>query len=285
MNVGFIGTGVMGSAMAEHLMEHGHALKVHTRTKEKAQELLDKGARWADSAGACAKGCDAVITIVGYPKDVEQVYWEAGGILDQAPEGCYLIDMTTSSPALAVRLDAEARRRGLKALDAPVSGGDKGARAGTLTIMVGGEAADFEACKPLFEAMGKTVAHQGPSGAGQHTKMANQIAIAGTIAGVCEAVAYAEANGLDCARVLETIGSGAAGSWQMTNNGANILQNNFNPGFFIKHFIKDLNLAIEQACAQGLELSVTELVRSLYEKLAEEGFADAGTQALYKSYR
>lgn len=285
MKVGFIGIGVMGSAMAEHLMDHGHTLKVYTRTREKAQSLLDKGAGWASSAGECAQDCDAVITIVGYPKDVEQVYWEAGGILDQAPKGCYLIDMTTSSPALAVRLDAEARRRGLKALDAPVSGGDKGARAGTLTIMVGGEAADFEACKPLFDAMGKTIVHEGPSGAGQHTKMANQIAIAGTIAGVCEAIAYAEANGMDCARVLETIGTGAAASWQLTNNGAQILQGNFNPGFFIKHFIKDLTLAVEQAQAQGLELSVTELVRSRYAQLAEAGFADDGTQALIKSYR
>lgn len=285
MKVGFIGVGVMGSAMAAHLMDAGHALTLYTRTKAKAQALLDRGAAWAEDAGACARACDAVITIVGMPGDVEQVYLATGGILDCAPKGCLLIDMTTSSPALALRLAQEARARGLRPVDAPVSGGDKGAQAGTLTIMAGGERADFDACMPLFEAMGKTIVYEGPAGSGQHTKMANQIAIAGAISGVCEAIAYAQANGLEGQRVLDTIGTGAAASWQLSYNGANILANNYDPGFYIKHFIKDLTLALEQARAEGLELSVTELVREKYRQLAESGWEDAGTQALIRAYR
>ena len=215
--IALIGTGVMGQGMARNLMKNGFELTVFNRTKAKADPLVAEGAKWADTIADCVAEAEAVITIVGYPRDVEEVYLSDEGIIANAPEGCYLIDMTTTDPRLSEQIAEEAAGAGMHALDAPVSGGDKGAREGTLAIMVGGEEADFEACLPLFRAMGKNIRLMGGPGAGQHTKMANQIAIAGTIAGVCEAITYAGANGLNLRQVLDAIGTGAAGSWQMNN--------------------------------------------------------------------
>jgi len=280
--IGFIGVGIMGASMVRNLMKRGFSLSVYTRTKAKAAALLDEGARWCDSPAECAAGQDAVITMVGYPKDVEEVYFD--GILDSAPRGCHLIDMTTSSPALAVRIFGAAAERGLFALDAPVSGGDVGARNGTLSIMVGGERSAFDACLPVFEAMGKTVTHMGPAGCGQHTKMANQIAIAGTIAGVCEAISYARASGLDPQVMLSAIASGAAGSWQLSNMGPRILGGDLAPGFYIRHFLKDMRIAAAQAESTELPLGVLHEVLRMYEKLEEEGLDHLGTQGLIRYY-
>ena len=250
--IGFIGIGVMGGPMALNLMRAGYDLTVYSRTKAKCEEVLAAGAQWADSPAACTEGQDAVLTMVGYPKDVEEVYFGERGILSAAKPGMLLIDMTTTSPKLSERIYAAAKERGADALDAPVSGGDTGAKAGTLAIMVGGEEAVFERAKPIFEAMGKNIVYEGPAGSGQHTKMANQIAIAGAVSGVCEAIAYGRAEGLDLDRMLATIGSGAAGSWQMSGNGPKMVSGDFAPGFYIKHFIKDMRIADEEARDKGL---------------------------------
>lgn len=285
MKIGFIGIGVMGESMARHLMQNGHALTVYNRTRSKAEALLGEGAAWADSAGECAKGQDAVITMVGFPKDVEAVYLNEGSILDSAQPGAYVIDMTTTSPALWQRIAQEAEKRGLHPLDAPVSGGDSGARNATLSIMVGGREADFEAVQPLFACMGKSITLTGGAGCGQHTKMANQIAIAGAVAGVAEAVRYGEANGLDASNMLACISAGAAGSWQMSNNGPKMVSGDYAPGFYIKHFIKDMRIAAEEAERGGCELKVLGEVLRIYEDLLEEGKGDLGTQAIVEWYR
>lgn len=285
MKIGFIGTGVMGASMAGHLMDAGHELTVYNRTRQKAEGLLARGARWADTPADCASGMDAVITIVGYPKDVEEVYLGEKGVLSTARPGAYLIDMTTTSPALWQRIARAAEQKGLHPLDAPVSGGDTGARNATLSIMVGGEQADFEACVPLFEKMGKTIVYTGPAGCGQHTKMANQIAIAGCVTGVAEAVRYGQISGLDTQNMLSCISAGAAGSWQMSNNGPKMLKGDYAPGFFIQHFIKDMRIAQEEAQKRGAELPVLQLVLSMYESLQEDGRANDGTQAIIEWYR
>lgn len=285
MKIGFIGTGVMGASMAGHLMDAGHELTVYNRTRQKAEGLLARGARWADTPAACADGMDAVITIVGYPKDVEEVYLGEKGVLSTAKPGAYLIDMTTTSPALWQRIAKAAEQKGLHPLDAPVSGGDTGARNATLSIMVGGQKADFEACVPLFEKMGKTIVYTGPAGCGQHTKMANQIAIAGCVTGVAEAVRYGQISGLDTENMLSCISAGAAGSWQMSNNGPKMLKGDYAPGFFIQHFIKDMRIAQEEAQKRGAELPVLQLVLSMYESLQEDGRANDGTQAIIEWYR
>ena len=215
--IGFIGIGVMGCAMASNLMKKGYELTVYTRTKQKAEVLLEKGAKWCDTAADCAKGQDAVITMVGFPNDVEEVYFGESGIFSAAEEGTYLIDMTTTSPKLSVKIYNAAKERKMHALDAPVSGGDTGAKNGTLSIMVGGDREAFDACHDIFAAMGTNIIYEGPAGCGQHTKMANQIALGGAISGVCEALAYAKAVGLDQQTMLDSISAGAAGSWQMTN--------------------------------------------------------------------
>ena len=282
--IALIGTGVMGCGMARNLMKNGFELTVYNRTRAKAEPLLAEGAGWADSVAACVADAEAVITIVGYPRDVEEVYLGDEGIVASAPEGCYLIDMTTTDPRLSEQIAEEAEAAGLHALDAPVSGGDKGAREGTLAIMVGGKQADFEACMPLFQAMGKNIRLMGGPGTGQHTKMANQIAIAGTIAGVCEALTYAGANGLKLQEVLDAIGTGAAGSWQMANMAPRMLKADFEPGFYIRHFIKNLSLALEGAEDAEVELPVAETVLDFYQALEEEGHGDEGTQALIKYY-
>ena len=282
--IGFIGTGIMGAAMAAHLMEAGFEVSVYNRTKEKAEELLRRGAAWCDSPAACAEGKDAVITIVGYPKDVEEVYFGEKGILEHARKGAYLIDMTTSSPELAVRIHEAAAERGLHALDAPVTGGDTGAKVGTLTILCGGEEKDFYAVRPLFEAMGKTIAYTGKAGNGQHTKMCNQIAIAGALSGACEAIAYAKAAGLDTEKMLETIATGAAGSFQLSNVAKKGMEGDFAPGFMMKHFVKDMNLADEAAKENGLRLEILEHVRDICSGLEAEGKGQEGTQSLLKHY-
>ena len=298
MNIGFIGIGVMGESMVRHLMAAGHRVTVYNRTAAKADALLQEGALWAESAGACAEGQDAVIpksrsfmhldivfTMVGFPKDVEQVYLSEDGILAHARSGAYVIDMTTTSPALWQRIAAAAREKGLHPLDAPVSGGDSGARNATLSIMAGGELADFEACLPLFQQMGKNIVHTGGDGSGQHTKMANQIAIAGAIAGVAEAIRYGEACGLDTENMLRCISAGAAGSWQLSNNGPKMLARDWAPGFYIKHFIKDMAIARDESAARALPLPVLTEVLSMYESLQEDGHCDEGTQSLYTWYQ
>ena len=283
--IGFIGTGVMGASMAGHLLAAGNDLVVYNRTRSKAEGLLSKGATWADSPGAAAEGAEVVITIVGYPKDVEETYFGRNGVLDSAGRGTVLIDMTTSRPDLAVRIAEAAAERGCTSLDAPVSGGDVGAREARLSIMVGGDRSTFEQVLPLLECMGANVVLQGGPGAGQHTKMCNQIAIASGMLGVSEALAYAAAAGLTPETVLKSIESGAAGSWSLSNLAPRMIARNFAPGFYVKHFIKDLSIALDSAEAMGLDLPGLELARSMYEKLSAAGGADMGTQGLYTLYR
>ena len=245
MKVGFIGTGVMGKSMAGHLLAAGHDLVVYNRTKGKAQELLDAGANWSDTPQGATSGRDVVFTIVGFPADVEEVYFGSNGVFESASDGVILVDMTTSRPDLAVRIAETADSKGLSALDAPVSGGDVGAREARLSIMVGGPEKAFDTVKPLFDLMGKNIVLQGPAGSGQHTKMCNQIAIASGMLGVCESMAYAKASGLDPEVVLKSIESGAAGSWSLSNLAPRMIADNFAPGFYVKHFIKDLSIALE----------------------------------------
>jgi 3-hydroxyisobutyrate dehydrogenase len=283
--VGFVGTGVMGAPMAGHLLNAGFRLRVFNRTRAKAEGLLARGAAWCESAGEVADGADAVITIVGYPADVEDAYLSAGGLVERASAGCILIDMTTSTPSLAGRIALAASARGAFALDAPVSGGDVGARDARLTIMVGGDPAAFAAAEAMLRIMGPNVILQGGPGAGQHTKMANQIAIADTIVGVCEALAYAEAAGLDPQRVIDSIGAGAAGSWQLANYAPRMLRGDFAPGFFVMHFIKDMRIARDEADAMGIALPGLRLALELFEALARRGEQDRGIHALYLLYK
>ena len=280
--IGFIGIGVMGSSMVSNLMKHGYDVSVYTRTKEKANNVLNEGAHWCDSVKECVKDKDYVITIVGYPKDVEEVYFGENGIIENAKEGCILIDMTTTSPSLSIRIYEEAKKHHLYALDAPVSGGDIGARQGTLAIMVGGDKDIFEKAHPVFEAMGKNIIYEGKAGNGQHCKMANQIALAGALASTCEAITYANKVGLDVKTMLDTICNGAAGSWQLSNNGYKILEENYEPGFYIAHFMKDMRIAKEEMKRQDTSLPVLDEVYKLYEELEEPTL---GTQALIKQYR
>ena len=285
MRIGFIGVGVMGNGMVKNLLSHGYEVNAYTRTRAKALEALEAGAEWRESAADCVRDADAVITMVGFPPDVEEVYFGEKGIMANARPGTLVIDMTTTSPRLAQRIYTEAADRGLSALDAPVSGGDTGARAGTLAIMVGGDREAFERAVPIFEAMGKSIRYMGVAGSGQHTKMANQIAIAGTLAGVCEAIAYARAAGLDVDEVISTISGGAASSWQLANNGPKSAHGDFAPGFFIKHFIKDMTLADGEARARDLPMPVLEKVLAMFRALEAQGYGDEGTQALIRAYR
>lgn len=284
MKIAFVGTGVMGKSMAGHLLSAGHDLIVYNRTKSKAQELVDAGAAWADSPGEAAKDAEIVFTIVGFPEDVEEVYFGEAGIVERAAQGAILVDMTTSRPDLATRIAEAADKNGMQALDAPVSGGDVGAREARLSIMVGGPQSAYDTVKPLFDLMGTNIVLQGPAGSGQHTKMCNQIAIAAGMLGVCESMAYAKASGLDPETVLESIASGAAGSWSLSNLAPRMIAGNFEPGFYVKHFIKDLNIAIESADKMGLDLPGLALARKLYVELADAGGEDNGTQALFKRY-
>ncbi len=282
--IGFVGTGVMGSAMAGHLLEAGYALRVHNRTKTKADALVARGAIWCETPGDTARGADAVITMVGYPADVEAAYDGPQGIITNAEPGAVLIDMTTSSPDLARRIAAQASDAGLHALDAPVSGGDVGARNATLTIMVGGESAALDQVRPVLEVLGSMITLHGPAGSGQHCKMANQIAIAASMLGLAECLAYAVGAGLDRARVLETLSGGSAQTWTLTNYGPRVLKGDFAPGFYVKHFVKDLRIALAAADSMRVSLPGTELARRLYEALSEGGGSELGTQAIWLLY-
>lgn len=282
--IAFIGTGVMGRSMAGHLLRAGHPVHVFNRTKEKAQALLDAGARWHDSAGDAAANADIVITMLGFPQDVEQTYLGPGGIVAKAKSGALLIDMTTSSPVLARCIAEAATKRSLTSLDAPVSGGDIGAKEARLVIMVGGDAAAFARAKPVFELMGKNIALLGPAGAGQHCKMANQIAVAVGMVAWVEALAYAKRAGLDPAAVHASISGGAAGSWAMTNLAPRALGENFAPGFYVKHILKDMRIALESAAELKLDLPGLATAKKLYDQVAAKGWEDCGTQALYRLY-
>ncbi|MEC0302367.1 NAD(P)-dependent oxidoreductase [Terribacillus saccharophilus] len=282
--VGFIGTGVMGKSMSRNLMQAGFELAVYTRTKAKAEELIDAGAVWHDTPASLAASVDAVITMVGYPSDVREVYFGENGIIHHARPGTYVIDMTTSKPALAEEIHSEAKDQGIFALDAPVSGGDVGAQNGKLAIMVGGEADAFQAVLPVFEAMGENIILQGPAGFGQHTKLINQVTIASNMVGVCEAIAYAEHAGMDPSKVLQSITTGAAGSFSLSNLAPRMIKGDYDPGFYVKHFIKDMKLALEAANEMGMTTPGLELSLSLYERLAENGDEDLGTQALIKLF-
>jgi 3-hydroxyisobutyrate dehydrogenase len=282
--IGFIGLGIMGQSMAGHLLAAGHPLTVFNRSRAKAAGLLDRGAQWADTPRDVAARSDVVITMVGLPSDVDQVWLGADGVLAGAGQGALLIDMTTSSPELARRIAAEAQRRGCEALDAPVSGGEGGARDAKLSIMVGGSQHGFDAALPVLQRMGTNIVRQGGPGAGQHTKMCNQIVIASTIMGVCEGLSYAKAAGLDLPTVLKSIGAGAAGGFQLNVLGQKIIDGDHAPGFFIEHFLKDLGIALAEAKRMNLELPGLTLARQLYATLAERGLARAGTQALAQYY-
>ena len=284
LSIAFIGTGVMGRSMAGHLQKAGNRLHVFNRTKEKAAALLEAGAMWHDSAGSAAAVADVVVTIVGFPNDVEATYLGAGGIVERAKPGTLLIDMTTSSPVLARRIADAATKRGLAALDAPVSGGDIGAREARLVIMVGGDADAFARAKPLFELMGKNIALLGGAGAGQHCKMANQIAIAVGMVAWCEALAYAKKAGLDPAAVHASISGGAAGGWAMTNLAPRALSENYAPGFYVKHILKDMRIALDSAAEMKLDVPGLACAKKLYDQVAARGWEDCGTQALYRLY-
>lgn len=283
--IGFVGTGVMGRSMVLNLIKHGYELSVYNRTKSKADACIAAGAKWCDTVVECAKDKDVVITIVGFPKDVEEVYFGENGILNAAKKGAYVIDMTTTSPMLSEKIYNAAAEKGIYALDAPVSGGDTGARNGTLAIMVGGDKGVFDECMPVFEAMGTNIRYEGKAGNGQHVKMANQIAIAGAVSGVAEAVRYAMAMGVDVDTMLDTISNGAAGSWQMSNNGPKMAKEDYAPGFYIKHFIKDMKIAIECADAKGVTLDVLKKVCDEYVQLENNGKGELGTQAIIEYYK
>lgn len=285
MKIGFIGTGVMGKSLVKHLLNAGHTVNIYNRTKAKASSLIEDGAVWNDTVKEIASQSDVIMTMVGYPADVEEVYFSDEGLIANAQNGTLLIDLTTSTPSLAKRIDIAAKAKGLKALDAPVSGGDSGAKNKTLTIMCGGDEADFQLALPLLKLFGENILLQGAAGSGQHTKMCNQIAIAGNIMGTCEAISYAKAAGLQVEQVLASISKGAARSWQLENNGQKIIDEDYEPGFYIKHFIKDMKIALDEAKLMKLELPGLKLAHSLYEELAKGGKENLGTQALIYWYK
>lgn len=278
--VGWIGLGVMGRWMCQHVMSKGYSATVYNRTRDKAQPLLDLGAAWADSPRAVAERSDVVFAIVGFPKDVREVFLGPQGALAGSRPGSILVDMTTSEPSLAREIYEAAKTKGVGSLDAPVSGGDVGAREARLSIMVGGDAEVVEAVRPLFECMGKTIVHQGGPGAGQHTKMVNQILIATNMIGVCEALLYGYKAGLDLNTVLQSVGGGAAASWSLNNLGPRIIQRNFEPGFFVEHFIKDMGIALAEAERMNLCLPGLALAKQLYEAVRAHGLGRKGTHAL-----
>jgi 3-hydroxyisobutyrate dehydrogenase len=285
MTIGWIGTGIMGAPMAGHLQAAGHSLYICNRTRSKAAELEAAGATWCDSPATVAKSAEVVFTIVGYPADVEATYFGPSGIM-QADGPCHtVVDMTTSLPSLAIRIHAEFAARGIASLDAPVSGGDVGARAGSLAIMAGGDHPAFDAIDPLFQLMGKTICYMGPAGSGQNTKMCNQILVAGTMIGVCESLLYAYRQGMDPEAVIGVIGSGAARSFLINNLGPRIAQDNFEPGFIVDHFVKDMGIALQEARAAQLALPGLSLVHQLYVALQAQGGGQLGTQGLMLALR
>ena len=292
MKIGWIGTGIMGSSMCKHLIEGGHKAVVYNRTKAKASDLLALGALWADSPAQAASDSDVVFTMVGFPSDVEEVYFGEKGIFAGLCEPSYnptypckhpiLVDMTTTKPSLAIKIYEKAHSLGCEALDAPVSGGDSGAKNATLSIMVGGDAYTLAKVEPLFKLMGKSIVLEGPAGAGQHTKMANQIQIAGTMVGLCEALAYSKAAGLDLETMVATISKGAAGCFSLDSYAPRIIKGDYAPGFIVEHFVKDMKIAIEESHRMGLKLKGLELVEAMYEELCAKGYGRCGTQALVK---
>lgn len=283
--IAWIGVGIMGKSMVRNLRKAGFELHIYARDRAKVEDVIREGAHFYETISDCVRGREAVITMVGFPPDVEEVYFAPGNILDAAAPGAYLIDMTTTTPALAQRIAREGARRGFRVLDAPVTGGDTGAREGTLSILVGGEAADFQACRPLFQAMGTNLTHQGPAGFGQHAKMANQIMIAGTLSGICESLSYAKAKGLDLDLLLGALSTGAAGSKQLDAFGGKIVAGDYAPGFFLKHFVKDMTIALDQARESGLSLEVLAQALENYKALEAAGNGNLGTQALIKHYQ
>lgn len=280
-SIAFIGVGVMGKSMVRNLSQAGYPVTIYTRTKSKVEDLLNENIKWCDSVQECVQNQDVIMTMVGYPSDVEDVYFGDNGILKNAKENAICIDFTTSSPDLAIKIYEEGQKYHIDCLDAPVSGGDSGAKNATLSIMVGGDQDTFEKAEPLFQVLGKTINYVGKAGLGQHTKMANQIVIAGTISGVVEAIHYARVAGLDTDTLMKCIQSGAAGSWQLEHNGQAILDDNFLPGFYIKHFIKDMKIAQNEMSLKETQLEVLNTVLNMYQQLNED---ELGTQALIHYY-
>ena len=284
MKIGFIGTGVMGCAMAHHFLKAGNELYIYNRTKSKAKSLIEAGATWCDDVKTVAKNAEIIFTIIGMPKDVENVYLNSDGLINNANKNTILVDMTTSTPELAKTIFEAGQAKNIHCIDAPVTGGDIGAKNATLTIFVGGEKETYQKILPFLNTIGKTIVHLGPAGSGQHGKMANQIAIAGSITGMAESLTYAKNAGLDLDTTLNAVGSGSASSWQLNNMGARVIKDDFEPGFYIKHFIKDMKIAENEAKNTGITLPGLKQTLKQYEKLAELGLDHLGTQALYKLY-
>jgi 3-hydroxyisobutyrate dehydrogenase len=280
VRIGWVGVGVMGAPLCEHLMDAGYVLKIHSRTKAKADGLLQKGAQWVETAADIAVDADVVFTMVGFPNDVRDIYFGKEGLLAKARPGQGFVDLTTSEPSLAVEIAERAKERQAVALDAPVSGGDVGAKQGTLSIMVGGDPFAFEAVKPILGIFGKVLVHHGSAGCGQHAKLCNQITIAGTMIGVCESLLYAHQAGLDGKKLLASICQGAAGCWTLDNLAPKMLQRDFAPGFFVEHFIKDMGMALAEANRMGLLLPGLAVVHKLYQAVQAQGHGRSGTQAL-----
>ncbi|NME05144.1 NAD(P)-dependent oxidoreductase [Psychrobacillus sp. BL-248-WT-3] len=284
LKIGFIGTGVMGKSIVKHLLKAGHEVSVYTRTKEKAEELLTLGARWVSKPSEAASSVQYLFTMVGYPHDVEEVYFGEEGIFSIENKGLTVIDLTTSTPTLAKKIDNRAKELDMQSLDAPVSGGDIGAQLGKLSIMCGGERETFDRSLSVLKLFGETILHEGTAGAGQHTKMCNQITIASNMIGVCEALTYGKKAGLELEQVLRAISTGAAGSWSLSNLAPRMIKGDLEPGFFIKHFVKDMKIALEESERMNLTLPGLELAKSLYDQLISDGYEDKGTQALIKLY-
>ncbi len=278
--IGWIGTGVMGSSMCGHLIDKGFEATIYTRSKDKAQGLIDKGATWVDSPKAVAEASDVIFAIVGFPQDVREVFLGENGALAGSKEGNILVDMTTSEPSLAVEIAETAKAQGVASIDAPVSGGDVGAKEARLSIMIGGDKDTVDALNPAWEAMGKTIVHQGPAGAGQHTKMVNQTLISSMMIGVCEALLYGHKAGLDLETVMKSVSTGAAGSWSLSSLGPRIMANNFDPGFFVEHFIKDMGIALAESRRMGLCMPGLALAEQLYQSVKAKGWGRNGTHAL-----
>jgi|SRR5690625_2493096 len=282
--IGFIGTGVMGKSMAEHLLNAGYKLHIFTRTKAKANDLIENGATWENSIADVAKNSDIIITMIGTPQDVENVYFGEQGLINNAKAHSYLVDMTTSKPSLAKEIFTKAKSKDIYALDAPVSGGDIGAKEARLAIMVGGEREVFDYLYPVFKKMGTNIILQGEAGAGQHTKLVNQISIAPGMIGLSEALIYAKKAGLDPVTVLQSISTGAAGSWSMSNYGPRMIEGNFAPGFAIKHYIKDMKIALDSAEELNLSTPGLNLALHMYQQLADNGENESGIHALIKYF-
>ncbi|MDD2217884.1 MAG: NAD(P)-dependent oxidoreductase [Eubacteriales bacterium] len=282
--IGFIGVGIMGKSMVRNLMKAGFELNIFARNKAKVEDVIAEGAIFHETISDCVRDCKAVITIVGFPNDVEEVYFAPGNIMDSAMPGAYLIDMTTTSPTIAKRLYDEGKAKGYRVMDAPVTGGDIGAKNGTLSILVGGDSADYECCTDIFKAMGTNINYQGKASCGQHAKLANQIMIAGALSGVCEALTYAKSKDLDLQVLFDSVSTGAAGSKQLDIFGPKIMAEDYAPGFFAKHFIKDMKLALEEFSGEGVSLEVLSRVLESYRELEDDGYGDYGTQVLIKHY-